>query len=91
MTRWPYLLVLPGGSLIVIALAIGWLVRRARQQSVDAEIQALIKTPVHKFTGHDEALWKRTKDRREAAHKIRVRAAKVETGAPVSDILRRVK
>lgn len=91
MTRWLWLLVVPGGSVIVAVLAVRWLVRRRHQQSIDAELDTLIKPPVRKFDGHDEALAKRTQQRREAADRMRGRAAQVESGAPVSALLRRVK
>lgn len=93
MPRWLFVLVLPGGTVIAAVLAIGWLIRRAnghRQLSVDEEL-ALIKTPKPLFVGHDEALAKRTMERRKAADKIRVRASHIESGAPVSDVLRMVR
>lgn len=93
MTRWLWLVALPGGSLIVAAVFIGrWISRRRRQGEVGAELaQLLIKSPVVRFTGHDEALQQRTRRRRDAANQIRERAAQVESGVPVSDVLRRVK
>lgn len=47
--------------------------------------------PIQKFTGFDPALRDRTATRRQAADKIRTRAAHVETGARVADVLRLVK
>ena len=47
--------------------------------------------PIQKFTGFDPALRERTAARRQAADKIRVRAAHVETGVLVADVLRLVK
>lgn len=63
-----------------------WPFRRAPEPC-----DAMIRPPVYRFTGTDEALRKRTEARREAAKAIRARANKVETGAPVSDVLRRVR
>ena len=72
-----------------------WLARVVRRLggniSADAEIERLIKPPVSRFAGHDEALRKRTLDKRAAAARMRGRALQVESGAPVSDLLRRVK
>lgn len=53
--------------------------------------ETLIVKPRPVFTGLDEGLRKRTEARREAAKAIRARAIKVETGATVSDVLRRVR
>lgn len=47
--------------------------------------------PIQKFTGFDPALRERTAMRRLAAEKIRMKAAHVETGARVADVLRLVK
>lgn len=91
MTRWLALLaavVLPGGLVIaaVVWLRRRWLANRAAD---------LLITPLgpqhYRFTGHDEALRLRTEARRKAAAGIRTRANLVESGAPVSDVLRRVK
>jgi len=90
VTRWLVIVALPGGAVIVAALGLYWLWRR-RLPPGDAAIATLIKSPVPKFTGHDEALQQRTRQRREAAAKIRVRASHVESGAAVSDALRMVK
>lgn len=51
------------------------------------ETQPDIKPPVYRFTGFDEALRTRTKARREAAERIRARAARVDSGAPISAVL----
>ncbi len=85
---WPWLLLLmPGGSLIALGV---WLRRRWLAREA-AAIDARIQPPIQLFKGQDDALRVRTKKRREAADGIRSRAAHVETGAPVSDVLRRVK
>lgn len=80
---------LAGLSLVAVAIWTAWLLRRAAQRVEDAGLA--IRPPVYRFTGSDEALAVRTRKRREAADAIRVRAAKVETGAKVSDVLKLVK
>ncbi len=55
------------------------------------KIDDLIKPPRILFTGCDEALRERTAQRRLAAERIRQRAQRVESGSPVSEILRMVK
>lgn len=78
-------LALPGG--LVLA---AWLLKRARQDA-DPWIAAHIKPPSYRWTASDESLRNRTAQRRKAADGIRTRAAKVETGASVSDVLRMIK
>lgn len=62
-------------------------IRRVFRRRVDP-IHGLIKTPRQTFTGSDEALQARTAAKRKAADAIRLRAAKVESGAPVADVLK---
>lgn len=86
--------VLPGGGLLLLAVVAHWLRRRwiaADAARVDALIAA--NRPTHKkgFDEHDEQLRKRTEARRDAADRIRRRAAHVESGARASDVLRMVK
>jgi len=81
------LLLLPGGSLIYLAV---WLRRRWMAREA-ATVAALIVPPRQVFAGQDDALRVRTEARRKAADAIRARAAHVESGARVSDVLRRVK
>jgi hypothetical protein len=50
-------------------------------------IDGLIKPPVRKYAGADEALAHKTAQRRAAAEAIRRRAGAVETGAAVSKVL----
>lgn len=90
MTRWLWLVV-PGGSAILVGYALYRLWKRSRTPFIDIELQKLIKPPVQKFTGHDEGLARLTRQRREAADKIRIRAAHVETGSKVADVLRIVR
>lgn len=86
-TLW--LLLLPGGSIL---FAIVWLRRRWIARDA-AAIDALIVPPTYGagMTKQNDALRLRTEARRKAADAIRSRAAHVETGASVSDVLRRVK
>ncbi len=56
----------------------------------DEVIDTLIKPPREIFTGCDDALRVRTEKRRLAANGLRQRAQRVETGAPVSDVLRMI-
>jgi hypothetical protein len=77
-------------ALVVAVLAIRWLLQpMGPSVDIDALIEA--KGARLKFHGHDENLRKRTQERREAAGRMRGRAAQVESGAPVSVLLRRVK
>jgi len=57
----------------------------------DPLIDTLIKPPVPKYAGADEALRTRTQRRRAAAESIRRRADAVETGAAVSKVLTMAK
>lgn len=84
------LFLLPGGSLIILAF---WLRRRLHARESDPNIARLIVPPIYRkgMTTHDEALRLRTEARRKAADAIRSRAAHVESGAPVKDVLRMVR
>jgi len=53
----------------------------------DALIDTLIVPPVYRFAGADEALARKTQQRRDAAATIRQRASAVETGASVPKVL----
>lgn len=50
-----------------------------------------IRPPVYRFTGSDEALAVRTRARRTASDAMRARAARVDGGAKVGDVLRMVR
>ena len=78
---------LVGGSLAYV----GW--RLVMRWLLDYYLDETMRLapPIQKFTGFDPALRERTAARRQAADKIRVRAAHVETGARVADVLRLVK
>jgi len=74
-----------------IALALAVVVRRYVADQPDPWIEKRITRPRYRWEKADEALQQRTAARREAAHRIRTRAAHVESGSPVSELLRRVK
>lgn len=84
MTTWFLLL----GVVYVIFML---LIRPFRRDHVLDDPALNIKPPRYSFTGSDEQLAARTRIRRDAADAIRSRAAKVESGAKVGDILRIVK
>lgn len=90
MSRWLLILALPGGVVIAAGCVLFRLWQRCSRPPF-VQIDQLIKPPVQKFTGHDEGLAKLTQQRRVAADRIRTRASMVESGAPVSDVLRMVK
>lgn len=64
-----------------------WLAKAA--QLADAEIAA--RGYSYRFEGHDDSLRVKTEAKRQAADRMRTRAARVETGSKVSEILRMVK
>ena len=74
------------GSLGLLAFRLGmrWLLDSYGDETVQ------LRPPVQKFVGFDPALRERTAMRRLAADKIRTKAAHVETGARVADVLRLV-
>jgi len=87
-----FVLVVPGG--LVVTLAAWWHQRRRKQASYELSYintRILLNAAQPRFEGHDDALRIRTERRREAANKMRTRAAKVESGEPVSDLLAMVK
>lgn len=88
MKPWVYVaaVILPGGCLLLLAY---WIRRRLRDAE-DPMLAGKIVPPVVKFAGHDDALRVRTIARRKAADAIRTRAGHIESGAPVSDVLRLV-
>lgn len=88
MTRY-----LGAAVLIVLAGGMGvlaWLQRR-RERREAAQLAQDKRGHTYRFEGHDEALRLRTEKRRQAAESIRKRASSVESGAPVTDVLRRIK
>jgi hypothetical protein len=66
---------------------ISWLFGRRQETTVPIEI----KPPVYRFTGFDESLASRTRQRREASDAMRARAARVDSGDKVGTILKMVK
>ena len=79
-----------GLAVLVLAVAYGLAILGRRYGGTDNKL-VIPKRPVPRFEGHDEALRLRTEARRKAADGIRRRAASVESGAKVSDVLRVVK
>lgn len=77
-------IVVSGGGLVALAVLL-------RRRWLAAQQPPVIAPPRQIFTGHDEGARLRTEARRKAADAIRSRAAHVETGARVSDVLRRIK
>jgi hypothetical protein len=67
---------------------IEWLFGRREQEPI-APIE--IKPPVYRFTGSDESLAARTRQRREASDAMRARAARVDSGDKVGTILKMVR
>lgn len=83
--KWLVLATL-GGALLVIA---PWVVARlGRRYGQDDVIETAIKAPTYRHVGADEGLQARSRQRRDAADRIRARAAAVESGAKVADVLR---
>lgn len=79
--------VLALGLLAGLWLLVAYLARQAEDDVIDT----LIKPVQQRFTGSDEALQARTAKKRQAADSIRRRAAHVESGSQVADVLRMVK
>lgn len=52
-----------------------WPFRRRR----DAKIDSMIRPPVYKFTGHDEAMEQRARERRQHADRVRRDAFQIDT------------
>lgn len=64
---------------------------KPRQSEELSDPALIIKPPVYRFTGSDEALAARTRKRREIADAIRHRAGQVESGAKSADVLRLIR
>lgn len=71
-----------------LAIVVGYC---QRGYATDDKIDTLIKPVDQRFVGSDEALQARTLLKRKAADTIRRRAAKVESGSTVADVLRMVR
>lgn len=54
----------------------------------DEKIDDLIKAPVQKFSGHDEALEVRARARREIADSVRKRSALIASGSSAGSVLK---
>jgi len=77
-------------------LLLRWWYRRQARIAAHSEMQrinALIEArgARTRFHGFDPALRERSVKRRAAAASIRTRAAGVDSGAPIADVLRRIK
>lgn len=77
---------------LILLILTPWIIARLgrRYGSDDLVIPPLSKER-YLYLNADESLRERTAKKRQAADVIRTRAAKVESGSPVSEILRRVK
>lgn len=82
MTRWLWLVVLPGGSLIAVVLVARWLVRR-HQAAIAARDAARITIYRYRegMDKADDGLRLQSERRRECAEDMRREAAKIESGA----------
>lgn len=94
MSRYLWLVVLPGGAFVAAALGLCWLVKRYRQQSVDAELAAL-KPPIQKFgklsPAESEAMQMIAARKRDHAEAKRLEARRIESGAESPERLRLVR
>ena len=81
--------IVPGGSLLLLA---AWAWKRWMTVT-DTKIDTLIVPPSFRpgMEKQNDSLRVKTEARRKAAASMRTRAAHVESGAPVCDLLRRVK
>lgn len=87
------LIALPGGFLMLAVLLLLRWVRRRQLARETASLNALIveKGLRVRFVGHDDSLRVKTQLRRDAADRLKRRAAHVASGATTSDVLRMVK
>jgi hypothetical protein len=81
-----------GVALLVSLVVFMWLQRRRAATEV-ARIADLIaeKGLRPRFQGQDESLRLKTNQRREAADRLKRRAASMESGVPAPEVLRRIK
>lgn len=78
------------GALSVLALFVTpWIVAYLGRHYGSDDVP--ISKPRYRYLNADEGLRERTAKRRQAADAIRKRAAKVDSGNPVFDVLRMVK
>lgn len=73
MTKWLVLLLVPGGSIVMAYLALRWLSRQIVRDTL------VITPPRQIFIGHDEALERQTRRRREHAAAIKADSLRLET------------
>jgi hypothetical protein len=80
--------IVPGGLVVLAVIAF---LRRRIEPGPDPWLEARITPPKYRWNKADEGVRQRTTARRDAADRMRSRAAHVESGSAVSDLLRRVK
>jgi len=94
MTRYLWILALPGGAAILALIALGLFVQRRRQQSIDADLMEL-KPPIQKFgklsPAESEAMRIIAERRRDHANGKRLEAAQIESGASSPERMRLVR
>ncbi len=67
---------------------ISWLIQRRTDRYEREYLAERIRPPKYRFEGMDEALRARTEQRRRAAEGIRGRAARLESGSRVGEVMR---
>lgn len=92
MTRWLWLIVLPGGF---VAFGVAWLVRRhRRQRSIDADL-AELKPPIQTYgklsPAESDAMQQIAARKRDRAEAKRSEARRIESGAESPERLRLVR
>jgi hypothetical protein len=82
-----------GVALLVSLVVFTWRLQRRRAATEVARIAGLIaqKGLRPRFQGQDESLRLKTNQRREAADRLKRRAASMESGVPAPEVLRRIK
>jgi hypothetical protein len=87
-------LALPGGSIIAALIALGLFVQRRRQQSIDADLEALIRPPVllhgKLSAAESEALQAIAARKRDIAEGKRIDARRIESGGDGAERMRLV-
>jgi hypothetical protein len=82
MTRWLWLIAVPGGSVILAAVLVRWLLQR-HSETLAARDAGRIKPFIYQpgMEKHDDSLRLRTERRRGHAEDMRREAARIESGA----------
>ena len=77
---------------VLTLLVVPWILRRLSwRYGRDTLVIPPLSKARYRFLNSDEALAERTAKKRSVADGSRKRAAQVDSGTPVSDLLRRVK